>query len=358
MHTPVLPSVMSAACLSSVIPAHQVCLTGVCVCAQSATINTPLAISVLWCVYQMIPSALVLMYAYVSRGLMLQYACRLGIILSFFTGACAVGLMWGLYPPNYNFSQVTQMSNFYYAAQKVGTLPNNNPVAWRGNALLGETGPLGRDMTGAGSAGHTLHASMRALLPEALHVLMSSSSLGQQLPSKPCHDLASQMAVSSNLFGWHGRSASPLLESPPLMHCSVRCQVATWWVEPQATCSSACRPPSPSPCWPGACWPSPKATTQPARPRLHWATLHGALTGLSRCGSRAPSLCYPCPAVRLKQGSSLRQRGTRLAPASMVQLVATCHGLDAGMVQVESFPCCMFAPCDLLTRHWQSAVKA
>lgn len=120
-----------------------------CGCPQSATIQTPLAISVLWCAYQMIPSALVLCYAYVSRGMLLQYACRFGIILSFFTGACAVGLMWGLYPPNYNFAEVTQMSNFYYAAQKVGTLPNNNPVAWRGNALLGETGPLGRDMTGA-----------------------------------------------------------------------------------------------------------------------------------------------------------------------------------------------------------------
>lgn len=119
---------------------------------QSATIDTPLAISVLWCVYQMIPSGLVLLYNFISKGLLLQYACRLGILLSFFTGACAVGLMWGLYPPNYDFGHVTKLSTFYYDAQRVGDLPNSNQVSWRNDALVGQTGPLGRDMTGAPAA--------------------------------------------------------------------------------------------------------------------------------------------------------------------------------------------------------------
>lgn len=115
---------------------------------QSATINSPLAISVLWCVYQMIAPGLVLLYACISKGLLLQYACRLGIILSFFTGVTAVALMWGLYPPNYNFAQVTAMSSFYNSAQRVGDLPASNDVSWRGDALIGQTGPDGRDMTG------------------------------------------------------------------------------------------------------------------------------------------------------------------------------------------------------------------
>ena len=116
---------------------------------QSPTIKTPLAISVLWCVYQMIPSGLVLMYAYMSRGMLLQYACRLGIILSFFTGACAVALMWGLYPPHYDFADATAKSVFFFSSNRVGSLPNDNDVSWRGSALVGQVGPLGRDMTGA-----------------------------------------------------------------------------------------------------------------------------------------------------------------------------------------------------------------
>ena len=119
---------------------------------QSATINSPLAISVLWCVYQMIPSGLVLLYACISKGVLLQYACRLGMVLSFFSGACAVGLMWGLYPPSYDFAAVAKMSTFYYDAQRVGTLPATNDVSWRGSALVGQTGPDLRDMTGAATS--------------------------------------------------------------------------------------------------------------------------------------------------------------------------------------------------------------
>ena len=135
--------------------------------AQSATIQSPLAISVLWCVYQMIPSGLVLLYACISKGMLLQYACRLGIILSFFTGACAVGLMWGLYPPNYDFASVAKMSTFYYDAQRVGDLPAANQVSWRGDALIGQTGPLDRDMTGERPYVHVhicLHAPLHVCL--------------------------------------------------------------------------------------------------------------------------------------------------------------------------------------------------
>lgn len=39
-------------------------------------------------------------------------------------------------------------SNFYLDAQKVGTLPVDNPVTWRSDALTKELGPLDRDITG------------------------------------------------------------------------------------------------------------------------------------------------------------------------------------------------------------------
>lgn len=39
---------------------------------NSATISSPLAISVMWCIYNMIPSGLVLYYALISKGMSLQ----------------------------------------------------------------------------------------------------------------------------------------------------------------------------------------------------------------------------------------------------------------------------------------------
>ncbi len=39
-------------------------------------------------------------------------------------------------------------SNFFLDAQKVGTLPVDNPVTWRSDAMTYELGPLDRDIAG------------------------------------------------------------------------------------------------------------------------------------------------------------------------------------------------------------------
>ena len=68
--------------------------------------TSPLAISIIWAVYNAIPPALVLFYAAIGKGVLLQYLCRFCMLLSFFCGATAIGLLWGLYPKEYNFNQV------------------------------------------------------------------------------------------------------------------------------------------------------------------------------------------------------------------------------------------------------------
>ncbi len=75
----------------------------VCVSCTGSTVNSPLAISVVWCVYNALPHFLVLWYVLVSKGISLQYLCRFCILLSFFCGSIAVGLIWGLYPRTYSF---------------------------------------------------------------------------------------------------------------------------------------------------------------------------------------------------------------------------------------------------------------
>ena len=67
-----------------------------------ASVNSPLAISVCWCVYNGIPHFLIVYYAYVSKGPSLAWVCRICMVLSFVTGALAVGLMWGLYPKQFD----------------------------------------------------------------------------------------------------------------------------------------------------------------------------------------------------------------------------------------------------------------
>ena len=47
-------------------------------------------------------------YGLVSREKIFSYLCRGCILLSFFSGACAVGLLWALYPVEYDYGKVRQ----------------------------------------------------------------------------------------------------------------------------------------------------------------------------------------------------------------------------------------------------------
>lgn len=83
-------------------PAGCVCVIPSTSVPAGASVNSPLAISVCWCVYNGIPHFLIVYYAYVSKGPSLAWVCRICMLLSFVTGALAVGLMWGLYPKQFD----------------------------------------------------------------------------------------------------------------------------------------------------------------------------------------------------------------------------------------------------------------
>ncbi len=76
----------------------------------TATITSPLAMSVIWAVYNAIPPGLVLFYAFVGKGTLLQYLCRFCLLLSFFCSFTAIGLIWGLYPRDYDFGKVRALT--------------------------------------------------------------------------------------------------------------------------------------------------------------------------------------------------------------------------------------------------------
>nr|ANR02619.1 endo-b-1,4-glucanas [Perinereis aibuhitensis] len=48
----------------------------------------------------------------------------------------------------YNYRNALQKSILFYAAQRSGRLPSNNPIDWRGDSALGDQGNNGQDLTG------------------------------------------------------------------------------------------------------------------------------------------------------------------------------------------------------------------
>ncbi len=199
------------------------------------TVVTTLSISLVWIVYSAVPPYLLLHYAWVHRPdgrivASLRYACWILWLLSSFCGVAAILLLWLVYPKQvrvpftflqhagppafppepqlaahlsphacarsctasepahaatehscgwpfcaqYDYGQVMGMSFDYYSAERIGHLPANYSVPWRGSAFLqeGATKVAGfGNMTGGfmtgGSAG-----TVKLTLPTAFTLSM------------------------------------------------------------------------------------------------------------------------------------------------------------------------------------------
>lgn len=57
-------------------------------------------------------------------------------IVSFLCGAGSLVLIWLLYPRDINYSQAVTDSYKFYDAERIGQLPANFRINWRGNAYL------------------------------------------------------------------------------------------------------------------------------------------------------------------------------------------------------------------------------
>ncbi len=64
--------------------------------------------------------------------------CKLAVILSTALGFGALVLIWCFYPSAYNYGQALSDSHFFFKTQRVGRLPSNNGISWRGDSLLQE----------------------------------------------------------------------------------------------------------------------------------------------------------------------------------------------------------------------------
>jgi Glycosyl hydrolase family 9 len=74
--------------------------------------------------------------------------CRFLLVVSFLTSILAILAMWLVYPKNYSYTQAMADSYGFYESQRIGKLPADYPISWRGDSLLYERGPGGSDLTG------------------------------------------------------------------------------------------------------------------------------------------------------------------------------------------------------------------
>jgi hypothetical protein len=101
--------------------------------------DTPLAISIIFIAYNMIPLYLLIQYACFRGPLVYNLICKIMMFVSTFLSLLGVVLVWLLYPRAYNYSDALGNSLFFLDSQRLGPLPDDFRVSWRQSAYLGES---------------------------------------------------------------------------------------------------------------------------------------------------------------------------------------------------------------------------
>jgi cellulose synthase/poly-beta-1,6-N-acetylglucosamine synthase-like glycosyltransferase len=100
--------------------------------------DTPLAISIIFIAYNMIPLYLLLQYAVYRQPMVYNLVCRLMMYTSTVLSLLGVVLVWLLYPRAYNYGDALTNSLFFMDTQRLGQLPDDFRVPWRHSAYLSE----------------------------------------------------------------------------------------------------------------------------------------------------------------------------------------------------------------------------
>ncbi|CAL5228455.1 g11593 [Coccomyxa viridis] len=137
------------------------------------TVITTLSISVVWIIYAMVPPFLLLWYTIVGRGSTLRLWSMVTMLATYASAVLALLLLWNVYPKDFDYGAAAGNGLLFYNANAVGQLPANNPIPWRGNALLYEKAPkLGfEDLTGGWLQGGVA-GDLKLTMPTAFTVSM------------------------------------------------------------------------------------------------------------------------------------------------------------------------------------------
>jgi len=100
--------------------------------------DTPLAISIIFICYNLIPLYLLIQYAVYRSPGVYSAICQVMMFLSTFLSLLGVVLVWLLYPRPYDYSQALSNGLFFMDSQRLGPLPDDFRVPWRRSAYLSE----------------------------------------------------------------------------------------------------------------------------------------------------------------------------------------------------------------------------
>lgn len=98
---------------------------------KGGVLNTPLAISLIFMIYNLLPQYLLLQYASFRPRMFFNTVCRVAMVLSTFLGIFGLVLIWILYPKSYDYKSALGSSLYFLDTQRVGALPPNFRVDWR-----------------------------------------------------------------------------------------------------------------------------------------------------------------------------------------------------------------------------------
>lgn len=98
---------------------------------QGGVMDTPLAISIIFMVYNLIPQYLLLQYTVYRPRIFFTLVCRFMMLLSTTMAILGVVLVWVLYPDNYSFTDTLTNSLVFFDSQRIGQLPSNYRIPWR-----------------------------------------------------------------------------------------------------------------------------------------------------------------------------------------------------------------------------------
>ena len=93
--------------------------------------DTPLAISIIFMVYNLIPQYLLLQYSTFRPMMFFNIVCKICMLLSTAMAIMGIALIWALYPRSYDLTSALSSSIYFMDTQRVGQLPDNFRVSWR-----------------------------------------------------------------------------------------------------------------------------------------------------------------------------------------------------------------------------------
>jgi len=105
---------------------------------QGGVTDTPLAISIIFICYNLIPLYLLIQYAVYRQAPIYNLICRVMMFLSTFLSLLGVVLVWLLYPRAYDYGAALANGLFFMDTQRLGELPDDFRVPWRSTAYLSE----------------------------------------------------------------------------------------------------------------------------------------------------------------------------------------------------------------------------